>query len=154
MLPSSISVLNVSNMDSWSRFSKSSTGTGAVNQRTKHIYYIEKIKRAPVNQSIMETKIVRTIGFGEQREYISSKLVGFLEGVAATPLVLDGHLKGIPAREKQKDTLLEESPREWFFCSPTVVLAPIDGIHQKHLFVCWKKERGSRQPAEREWGNK
>jgi pseudouridine-5'-phosphate glycosidase len=30
MLPSSISVLNVSNMDSWSRFSKSSTHIGAV----------------------------------------------------------------------------------------------------------------------------
>ena len=36
MLPSSISVLNVSNMDSWSRFSKSSIRIGAVINTNLH----------------------------------------------------------------------------------------------------------------------
>ena len=46
-----------------------------------------------------------TFGLREPGEDIDFKLVGFLERVMATPLVLDGHLETIPSREKQRDCL-------------------------------------------------
>lgn len=132
MLPSSISVLNVSNMDSWSRFSKSSTGTGTVTQidnvNVRYNNITDGIKLKWNRRK--KVKAGMTIGFGEQGEQMSSKLVGFLEGITTTPLIANGHLKGIPTWEKQDDTILQANPRECFcFWS-------IDGIHAWEALLC------------------
>lgn len=51
--------------------------------------------------------MILTSGLREPGEDIGGKLVGFLEGVTASPLVLDGHLEAVPSGEKQRDFLLE-----------------------------------------------
>jgi len=76
MLPSSISVLNVSNMDSWSRFSKSSIRIGAVINTNLHKTKKKQMRHDEgwineINKKMKSRKLDHktiTIGFGEPRE--------------------------------------------------------------------------------------